>query len=207
MRTPMLGDSMDYEFDVMRILFGATETADAFFYLEVVFRTIVMYLYTIFLARMVGQGGIGQIGPFEFVLVIAIGAAAGDPMFYPDIGLLQGILVITVVIVLHRSTGYIMQRHKRLENVVEGGPLKVVHEGKVCQEALGSGTLTERELLAMLRLAQVRDTGEVEFAFFETNGRLSVFRYQDAKRAKGKSTMPTPEEQERVKAPQPRKQS
>ena len=54
-----------------------------------------MYLYTIFLARMVGQGAIGQIGPFEFVLVIAVGSAAGDSMFYPDVGLLQGILVIT----------------------------------------------------------------------------------------------------------------
>ena len=196
---------MEYEFDAMRILFGAIETAHPIFYLEVIFRTVVMYLYTIFLARMVGQGGIGQIGPFEFVLVIAIGSAAGDPMFYPDVGLLQGLLVITVVIVLHRSTGYIMQRHKKLENVVEGGPLKVVHEGKVCKEALGSGTLTERELMALLRLAQVRDTGEVECAFFETNGRLSVFRYPDAKRGKGKTTMPTPEEQEGVKAPRPRK--
>ena len=198
---------MGYEFDFMRILFGAAETADAFFYVEVVFRTVVMYLYTIFLARMVGQGGIGQIGPFEFVLVIAIGSAAGDPMFYPDVGLLQGLLVITVVIVLHRSTGYIMQRHKKLENVVEGGPLKVVHEGKVCKETLGSGTLTERELMALLRLAQVRDTGEIECAFFETSGRLSVFRFADGKRAKGKTTMPTAEEQEGVKAPQPRKQS
>ncbi len=196
---------MDYEFDFMRILFGAAETADALFYLEVIFRTVIMYLYTIFLARMVGQGGIGQIGPFEFVLVIAIGSAAGDPMFYPDIGLLQGILVITVVIVLHRGTGYIMQRHKRLEHMIEGGPLKVIADGEVCKETLGSGTLTERELMALLRLEQVRDTGEVERAYFETNGRLSVFRYKDGSKAKGKSTMPQPDEEEKVEAARPRK--
>ena len=73
--------------EIQRILLGEAETATVIFYLEVILRTIIMYLYTIFLSRMVGQGGVGQIGPFEFVLVIAVGSAAGDPMFYPDVGL------------------------------------------------------------------------------------------------------------------------
>ncbi|MEX0956800.1 MAG: hypothetical protein WDZ83_16510 [Rhizobiaceae bacterium] len=101
--------------DLYRIFLGEADTAKVAFYLEVVLRTVVMYLYTIFLARMVGQGGIGQIGPFEFVLVIAVGSAAGDPMFYPEVGLLQGILVITIVIMLHRATGYVLERNRRLE--------------------------------------------------------------------------------------------
>jgi hypothetical protein len=66
---PRRGNAMEYSFDLTRILLGSIETAHPVFYLEVILRTIVMYLYTIFLARMVGQGGIGQIGPFEFVLV------------------------------------------------------------------------------------------------------------------------------------------
>lgn len=176
--------------EIWRILFGEAETANLLFYLEIIFRTIVMYLYTIFLARMVGQGGIGQIGPFEFVLVIAIGSAAGDPMFYPEVGLFQGILVITVVILLHRLTGFIFNRHHRLEDAIEGKPLLVVEDGRVCDEALGSGTVTERELMALLRLEGVRDTGEVECAFFETSGRLSLFRRSAAKVKKVKSTIP-----------------
>jgi uncharacterized membrane protein YcaP (DUF421 family) len=181
---------MEYSFDLTRILLGSIETAHPVFYLEVILRTIVMYLYTIFLARMVGQGGIGQIGPFEFVLVIAVGSAAGDPMFYPDVGLLQGLLVITVVIVLHRATGFLFQRHKNLELTVEGNPLMVVREGKIREDVLGSGTLTERELLALLRLNGVRNIGEVECAFFEPNGRLSVFRYPARRRRKGRATIP-----------------
>ena len=182
---------MDTGFDLGRILFGEADTASVAFYLEVVFRTIVMYLYTIFLSRMVGQGGVGQIGPFEFVLVIAIGSAAGDPMFYPEVGLFQGILVITVVIVLHRVTAFILHRHKRLEEVLEGGPLLVVRRGQIESKVLGSGTLTERELLALLRIEGVRDTGEVECAFFEPNGRLSVFRYPRDQRRVVRQTVPS----------------
>ncbi len=117
---------MQHHFDLARIFLGDSDTANVPFYFEIVLRTLVMYLYTIFLARMVGQGAIGQIGPFEFVLVIAVGSAAGDPMFYPEVGLLQGILVITVMILLHRATGFVLQRNKTLEDKIEGGPLCVV---------------------------------------------------------------------------------
>lgn len=186
---------MDYQFDLIRILFGDDKTADWAFYIEVVLRTLVMYLYTIFLARMVGQGAIGQIGPFEFVLVIAIGSAAGDPMFYPEVGLLQGLLVITVVILLHRATGYVLQRNKALENKIEGGPLCVIEKGAILEHKLGSGSLTERELFTLLRQEGVRDTGEVEVAFFETNGRLSIFRRPEGKQRKVRTTMPGSEQE------------
>lgn len=176
--------------EIIRILFGEAETAQPLFYLEIVFRTLVMYLYTIFLARMVGQGGIGQIGPFEFVLVIAVGSAAGDPMFYPDVGLFQGILVITVVIVLHRLTGFVFSRSRRLEDKVEGLPVRMVENGRIVEGSLGSGTLSERELMAMLRVAGVRDLGEVEHAFLETSGKLSVFWREEGKGKAVKSTLP-----------------
>lgn len=181
---------MDYQFDLTRILLGEAETADALFYVEVVFRTVVMYLYTIFLARMVGHDAIGQLGPFEFVLVIAVGSAAGDPMFYPDVGLLQGILVITVVILLHRVTGWMLQRSSRLETLVEGEPVTVIEDGRIVPDSLGSGSLTERELMAQLRLSGVRHIGEVERAYFETNGRVSVFRREKDRAQAEQSTLP-----------------
>ncbi len=186
---------MDHQFDLFRILFGGDDTANLPFYFEIVLRTLVMYLYTIFLARMVGQGAIGQIGPFEFVLVIAVGSAAGDPMFYPEVGLLQGILVITVMILLHRASGFVLQRHRKLEKTIEGGPLRVIEDGRILERKLGSGSLTERELFTLLRLEGIRDTGEVDCAFFETNGHLSIFRQPAAKRRKVRTTMPGDDEE------------
>lgn len=185
---------MDYSFDFSRMLFGAEETAAPLFFLEIVLRTTVMYLYTIFLARMVGHDAIGQIGPFEFVLVIAVGSAAGDPMFYPDIGMLQGILVITVVIVLHRLTGSLVQRYRKLEPVIEGSPQLLVKDGRIQEETLGSGSLTDRELLMLLRQEGIRDIGEVEAAYFETNGRLSVFRRTTRQAKPSRSTLPAAQE-------------
>lgn len=176
--------------DIFRIFFGDTDTATVAFFVEIVLRTVVMYLYTIFLARMVGQGGVGQIGPLEFVLVIAVGSAAGDPMLYPDVALLHGILAITVVILLHRATTWLIERHRKLEMHLEGKPLSVVEHGRVVEGSVEAGAMTRRELMSLLRLQGIRDTGEVEHAWLEPSGRLSLFQYPGNARRKLESTLP-----------------
>ncbi len=181
---------MEQGFDPLRMLFGEAGLAAPWLWLEILIRTTVMYLYTILLARVVGHDAVGQLGPFEFVLVIAVGSAAGDPMFYPEVGLLQGIAVITVVMLLHRATGFVVARSRRAERVIQGGPALVVRDGVVVEEALGSGSLTRGELMAQLRLEGVADTGEVERAYLETSGRISVFRRQGAPARPMESTLP-----------------
>ena len=126
---------MECEFDLNRILFGEAETTR----LGVLSRDRAAHAGDVSLHDLPGPDGRAgrhrTIGPFEFVLVIAVGSAAGDPMFYPEVGLLQGILVITVVILLHRATGFMIQQNTTLENKIEGGPMLVIEDGTIAQEA------------------------------------------------------------------------
>jgi uncharacterized membrane protein YcaP (DUF421 family) len=176
--------------DFHRMLFGEGDRVSALFLVEILIRTVIMYAYTIVLARMVGQGSVGQIGPFEFVLVIAVGSAAGDPMFYPEVPLLSGLAVITVVILLHRATQWFLAANPKAENFLEGKPLLVIKAGAVVDDAIGSGKLTRNELMSMLRVSGVRNVGTVECAYFEPSGRLSVFHYSGKPPTPGETTLP-----------------
>ncbi|MEZ5844643.1 MAG: DUF421 domain-containing protein [Hyphomicrobiaceae bacterium] len=178
--------------DLMRMMLGAGDRASLLFYLEIVIRTSVMFGWTVVLARLVGNGSVGQVGPFELVIVIAVGSAAGDPMFYPEVPLAHGLLVITVVILLHRFTQMLAARGGRAARYLEGQPAMIVRDGVVLEAALGHGTLTRGELFAMLRAEGVRNTGEVEWAWFEPTGRLSVFRYAGGAARAGEGTFPEP---------------
>jgi uncharacterized membrane protein YcaP (DUF421 family) len=82
-------------FDWRRMLWG---DEPPLFLLEIVFRTMVIYGYTMALMRWLGSRTIGQLSSIEFLLVIALGSAVGDAMFYPDVPLLHAIAVITVVV-------------------------------------------------------------------------------------------------------------
>lgn len=87
-------------FDWKRIFLGDLEPA---FALEVAFRTGFMFAYTIILVRLLGKRGIGQLSPFELVIIIALGSAVGDPMFYPDVPLFHAMVVVTVIVLLQRA--------------------------------------------------------------------------------------------------------
>jgi len=93
--------------DLSRIFFG---TDPALFYLEIVFRTCVVYAYALLLIRWVGGRGIAQMSAVEFLLVIALGSAVGDAMFYPEVPLFQAMLVITVVVVINKILDILIYR-------------------------------------------------------------------------------------------------
>ena len=116
-------------FDWHRLLLG--EQADALFLLEIALRTAVMYGYALVFARFMGKRGVGQISPFEFILIVVISSAAGDPMFYAHVPLLHGIVVLTVVILPHRAIAALTSRSERAEDVMEGEPALVVDDGAI----------------------------------------------------------------------------
>ena len=174
-------------FDWYRMFLG--EQASALYLLEISFRTAVMYSYAIVFSRLIGKRGVGQISPFEFIIIIIVSSAAGDPMFYAHVPLLHGILVMTVVMVLHRLAGLVTDRSERAEDVMEGEPVLVIEQGFIVEGGVGPGTLSRRELLMKLRQQGIRDVGEVERAFFEPSGQLSVLQSPQGQRATP-STMP-----------------
>ncbi len=175
-------------FDWYRIFIG--EQTGLLFLLEIVFRTTVMYVYAIVFSRFVGKRGVGQISPFEFILIIIISSAAGSPMFQAHVPLSHGLLVLTVVMLLHRSASLLTDRSARAEDVMEGRPLLVVEDGHVVEDALRSGALSRRELMMLLRQQSVRDVGEVDRAFLEPSGTLSVLQADPGSARQTESTIP-----------------
>lgn len=160
-------------FDLTRMLLG---DEPPLFLLEIAARTIIIYAYTLLLIRWIGSRSISQLSRVEFLLVIALGSAVGDAMFYPDVPLLHAIVVITIVVLLDKALGFAVSRSPRLEDVIEGRSVQVVHDGLIKCEALNDLNFGHDELFEQLRLREVRHLGQVRAAYLETNGLLSVFK-------------------------------
>ena len=160
-------------FDFGRMLFG---DEPPLFLLEIAVRTVVIYVYTLVLIRWIGSRSIAQLSLVEFLLVIALGSAVGDAMFYPDVPLVHCIVVITVVVLLDKALSYVVARNPRLEDVIEGKSVEVVRNGVIMRRALEGLNFGHDELFEQLRLKNVEHLGQVRAAYLETNGMLSVFK-------------------------------
>jgi len=175
------------EFDPVRMFVGDFSWA---FTLEIVLRTMIMYVYTLAVVRILGKRGLGHLSPFELVIIVALGSAVGDPMFYADVPLLHGIIVITVVVALQRVLEELTERSARVEAVLESRARRLVTAGVVDEEALNAEKLTEVELFSALREREIEHLGQVKLAYLEPSGVVTVFKVEDGQAARGRSVLP-----------------
>lgn len=163
-------------FDFKQILLGSEDWA---FLLETVLRTGIMFFVIIFGLRILGKRGVKQLSVFELVVIIGLGSAAGDPMFYKDVGIMPAIVVFTMIISLYTVITYFIGKSKNFERLVEGKPICLIQDGVFCVEDFRKESLGEDEFFAELRLRNVSQLGQIEKAIEEISGEISIFYFED----------------------------
>ena len=174
-------------FDWYRLFIGEQPPL---FFLEIVFRVILIYTFAVFMLRYMGKRGQRQLSPFELVLVIALGSATGDSMFYPEIPILYAWLIIVVMVGLNWIISELQYRYKSVNSFLEGEPRLMVWRGKVVEQSLHKEQLRREELLGLLREQEVDNTGEIEYVFLERTGHVGLFRRAKTELYEGESTFP-----------------
>ena len=100
------------------------------FLAEVFLRTLIMYFIILIGLRLLGKRGVRQLSVFELVVIISLGSAAGDPMFYKEVGLMIPVVVFTVIVGAYRLTTYFMAKSERFDDLVEGKCVYLIKDGE-----------------------------------------------------------------------------
>jgi uncharacterized membrane protein YcaP (DUF421 family) len=165
----------DYSFDLARIFFGEVP---ALFYAEIVLRTLVLYLYALVIFRLFGKRSAGELTVLDVLLIIALGTAVGDPMIYPDVPLLHGMLVITLIVGLQRLGLYWANRNPKVDRLLKGRPSLVVSNGALNLNGLEHIGMSKREVFQMARQSGYRNLGEIRRMYIETDDKPSIYAYE-----------------------------
>ena len=149
------------------------------FLFEVVFRTVIMFLVVLLTLKFAGKRGVKQLSIFEVVIIISLGSAAGDPMFYEDVGLVPAIAVFLVILTMYRAVTWLLGKSKRFESFIEGKVHCIIEDGQFSLQSFEREDLAQDEFFAELRLKSIEHLGQVRNAYMETNGAISVYFYED----------------------------
>jgi uncharacterized membrane protein YcaP (DUF421 family) len=167
----------NYEFDVHRSVVGDLPIS---FYVEIVARASFMYIFALILVRLTGKRSLGQMSPFDLVIIIALGSAVGDPMFYADVPIGHGALVISIVIGFTMVTSRLAQRHHRIEKLTDSSPSILILDGVIDHDMLATEHLSLSELRESLRLRDLATLSSVRCAVLEPSGQISVLAADDS---------------------------
>ena len=141
---------------------------------EFVIRAVVVYVFMLLILRLTGKRQVGQLAPFDLVLLLVLSNAVQNSMNAGDNSLAGGLILAATLVILNFAVGYATFKSKRLEALVQGRPQLVVHDGKVFEEVMARAQLTHHELNAALRQAGCATAEEVHAAILENNGSISV---------------------------------
>lgn len=158
---------------------------------EIFIRAVIMYGYTIVQFRFVlGIRGISELSPYEYIIIIALGSALGDPMANPDMPLATGLLVVTLLVLMDKGLVLLTNRFPSIEARLEGEPARLVINGRLDTDGLQEANLSRDEIFAYLREKGVEQLGQVKRAYLEINGSVSVFLYPRENVRPGLSIVP-----------------
>lgn len=137
-------------------------------------KSIILYTIVLIVMRCMGKREIGQMQPFELAIAIMIADLATTPMTEIGIPLLYGIIPILGLLFMHIIISLGNLKSIRMREFICGKPRILIYRGKIDEEALKTENFTINELQERLRVNNVNNLGDVEFAILETSGQISV---------------------------------
>ena len=143
---------------------------------EFVLRALLVYGFLLLVLRLTGKRQVGQLSPFDFVLLLVLSNAVQNSMNGGDNSITAGFVLVLTLLGVNALMGWLTYRSKRVELLVEGRPLILVHDGAVIEPAVRREQISRHELMAAIRQAGLTELGEVRVAILEANGRINVIR-------------------------------
>ncbi len=144
-----------------------------------ILRAGVVYFMVLVFLRFSGKRQIGQMTPFDLVLLLLISNAVQNAMNGGDNSITAGALLAGTLIGADMLVSWFTRRSRKLEILVEGKAEILVHNGHVRDDALRKAGLTLHDLLAALRAHDCAGVADVHAAILETDGRISVLTRKD----------------------------
>ena len=140
----------------------------------VLLRTIVVYFVLLALLRLGGKRELGQMTPFDLVVLLVISNAVQNAMVGPDTSLTGGLLAAASLVLVNWFIDRFVLRSAWMRQRIVGGPALLVYEGKFVLEHLQREGVTQEEVLQALREHGVDDLQGVKLAVLEVDGTISA---------------------------------
>lgn len=143
--------------------------------LTIFVRSVLLFMAAVAAMRVMGKRQVGQLQPYELVVVIMIAELAATPMGSLGTPLLYGLLPMAALIVCHGIFSALCMRFERFRLFIDGQPTVLIRNGVVCEKQMRKSAMTLHDLMEALRCGGIQDISQAGTAVLETSGQVTAF--------------------------------
>jgi len=142
--------------------------------LKVLLTVLAIFTIVIVITRISGLRTFAKISSFDFASTIAIGSIIATIILNPGQSILKGGVALAAILLFQTIFAFLVRKVPAFEKLATNKPLLIMHHGKILEDNLHSSNLSEEDLIAKLREANVIDFDEVLAVVLESTGDVSV---------------------------------
>ncbi len=146
----------------------------------IILRVSVMYLYALALVRISGKQTLGQLNGMDFVVTLIVGDLFDD-IFWATVPIVQGMVAFAIVVFVHILVTFLSSRSIRFYRLVTPPASLLIEDGKLVQKSLQQERMRPADVQSELRTGGEEHPKEVEQAWLEPSGQVSVIKNPESK--------------------------
>lgn len=146
----------------------------------VVLRTLAVYFALLLGLRLAGKREMGQMTPFDLVVILVISNAVQNAMVGQDTSLNSGLIAAFTLLFVNWVVNRTGLRWAGLGRRIVGTPTLLISHGRFVDEHLRQEGLQQEEVMMALREHGVDKPSDVEMAVLEVDGTISVVPRNEA---------------------------
>lgn len=148
---------------------------------EYIFRAGLIYIAVFVLLRVIGKKQIGEMSPFDLVLLLIISESISSAITGGDNSLTAGLIAVTTFIMVNYGMDILMYRSRKLERLLEGKPKLLIVDGVIDRSICEKEKISKGEIFSALREHGLDSVKGVAYGVLETNGQISIVKKDDKK--------------------------
>lgn len=145
--------------------------------IQAIFRTIFFYFLIVFAYRIMGKREVGQLGVIDLIVSILMAELIAISIENIEDPIYLTIIPIFILVILEVGLAFVGIKSKSFRNIMGGKPSLIICNGKINFKEMIKQRYTLDDLLVALRQQSIKSIEDVEYAFLENNGKLSIFKY------------------------------
>lgn len=112
---------------------------------QFIVRGLLVYFLVLMLLRVTGKRQVGQLSPFDLVLLLILSNGVQNAMNGGDNSFTGGAILAATLVGTNALMGYATYYFPWLEGVVEGRPRILIQEGQVCPDVMAGEQVTMQD--------------------------------------------------------------
>ena len=145
--------------------------------LEKIVRPLVVYFFLLIAFRIAGKRELGQMTPFDLIVLLTISNVLQNAMIGPDNSLTGGLIGGLTLFVANGLIGRLTLYFPGVARVLEGEPTSLIENGRILTKNLRREVMTRTELERAIRkhgLDPEADLRTIKRALLEQDGTVTI---------------------------------